>query len=281
MFPLNTSQYLRNLTSQTGGEGPSPAIWQRVEAELLMTGGGNRGTVHFDDFTNFGGAVATNVGNKQGYKTFEDTSSAIDQLTGVDGGVVRFLTDTTDNANLVMQGGFSTGVLGAISDTAGDNFLTAFECSVRINQIGNTYGWVVGLGEPGMAANNGVQADDGTLVTDKGMIGFRVLETDGDLLQAFYIKSGQTAVAWTFKVPVAATWYKLGFLHDPRHKASERIKFFLDGAEQSTYVTATQIAAATFPDAVYMHLLASVKNQTTTASSVDMGFWGYAQVGIA
>ena len=281
MFPLHNNQYLRNISSQTGGNGPSPAIWQPVEAAIMQLGGVERATVHFDDFDNFGGAVSSNVGNKQGYKTWEDSGGSIDQLTGVNGGVVRFLTDNTDNDSNTMQGGYSTGALGAISDTAGDDYLTAFECSCRFTQIGNTYGWVVGLGEPGMAADAGVQADDGTLVTDKGMIGFRVLETAGATLQAFYIKSGQTAVAWTFKTLVAATWYKFGFLYNPKFPTANRIKFFLDGAEQSTYVTGTQIAAATFPDAVFMHLLASLKNQTSAVESVDMGFWGYAQVGIS
>ena len=63
-----------------------------------------------------------------------------------------------------------------------------------------------------------------------------------------------------------------------RELAEKRMKLFVNNVEQSTYVTATAIAAATFPLSDAMSLVLSAKAGAATASTVDIDWWRIAQL---
>jgi len=254
---------------QAGGRGLSPRIWARVAGQSLSPDGLTNGFLWQEDFLSFGGTVTTNVGTYSGgFKSYEDTGGSIAQIVGIPGGAIKITTDGTDNDEMWMQTGYSAGTMVSITDTAGSEKLVAFEARVRFTQVGNTYNAFIGLSEEGLAAADTV-TDAGALAS-KDLIGFAVLEADGDALSFVYRKAG-AAVQTVLTTAIAAdTWYDIGFIYDPKEVPSKRIKIFIDNVEQSTYVTATNIAAATFPDGESLAVLAGVKNGSAAASRIDI-----------
>ena len=59
--------------------------------------------------------------------------------------------------------------------------------------------------------------------------------------------------------------------------AAKRIKIFLNGAEQSTYVTSTLVQTATFPEDVEMCPLVGSKAGAATASTVSIDWIAHGQ----
>ena len=274
LFPSNL------YTNHKGQRGSklSPRLWSRALDVGVTPDGSGPGFMFYDDFLNFGAiAAATNASG--GYAGYIDTGNTIKALATASGGVVQFLTDGTDNDECWLTTGGNSGVLGAISDTAGSDKLTIFEARVRFGQIGNTYNAFVGCSEEGLAAADTVT--DAGAMADKDFIGFAVLEADGDALKFVYRKAGGAMqTVFTYGTALAAsTWYNLGFVYDPVAPASQKIKVFINNEEQNTYVTAANIAAATFPDGEELALLAGIKNGGAAASSLDVDLWAFYQAG--
>jgi len=270
---------------QTGGRGLSPRLWGKVlGGQGLSPDGLSNGYSFADDFMNFG-AVAPAVsgateGVTGGYGYYVDTATTANSITQVAdavGGVIRLASTATDNHETWLTSGGNTGVLGVISDTAGADKLLIFEARVRFTQVGNTYNAFVGLSEEALADNDTV-TDAGALAS-KDLIGFSVLEADGDALNFVYRKAGQTAQTAIAGVQAltAATWYKVGFVYDPTALTANRIRVFVDNVEHATKVTGTNIAAATFPDGEELAFLAGVKNGTASANSIDIDWWAFYQ----
>jgi hypothetical protein len=80
-------------------------------------------------------------------------------------------------------------------------------------------------------------------------------------LDIVYQKGGQTlqSVSDAHQAIEASTYYSLGFVYDPEFPAANKIKFYIDGVETGKYVTTTNIAAATFPDAEELTWLFATK----------------------
>jgi hypothetical protein len=238
--------------------------------------GGERLIFVGDDFCGVAAAdTSTVIASEVGYSAFLDSDS-IAQLTDEVGGVVALTTDGTDEDEIWM----STGALGKISDTAGDDCLTVFEARYKVSSIADSaMSHFIGLAKPGLAAADTVVNATGVLKANSDFIGFRTL-LDGNSIDFVYQK-GSAAVQNTIAgvhVPVADDFVKLGFVYDPSESASKRIKVFVNNVEQSTYVTAANIAAATFPDGVILSMLAGFKNTTAVATEMAIDWWAYAQV---
>lgn len=255
--------------------GPSGNIWRSRFRLDQMQNDPSKGYVLFDDFKNFGGTVASNVGSyasqSGSWKSYEDTGGSIAQLAGEITGVIRLSTSTTDNHETWLSSCGNAGVLGMISDTAGSKYLQAFEARVRFGQVTDTFNSFVGMSEEGLAAADTVS--DAGAMASKDFLGFRVLEADGDELDVYYSKAGQTGQELIDGVQAlaASTWYKLGWLYDPFEiDPAKRLKFFVDNAEQSTYVTDALIAAATFPDGEELAILLGLKNGAAAAKTLDV-----------
>jgi hypothetical protein len=206
-----------------------------------------------------------------GWTIVGDHTTTVSVIAGA-GGIAELTSDATDND----EGYMSTGESFVISDTAGADKKLAFECRFRLPQITNTYNAFIGLGP--IAAANMLQ-DDGALAAAEPFLGFYVAEADGNALTFTYQAISQTPntlIADT-QVLVADTFYKVGFLYDPAAVASKRIRIFVDNVEQTTYVTATQIAAATFPDAEAMAAALFVKNAEAVDKEIEIDWIACAQ----
>ncbi len=74
-------------------------------------------------------------------------------------------------------------------------------------------------------------------------------------------------------VPVADTYVKVGFRYNPAAPAAKRIAVFVNGAEQNTYVTQTNIETATFPDGERLSPVWCVKVGAASESKAQMDWW--------
>ena len=265
-------------------EGPSDIIWRKLDLNSIRENFGF-GVLVEDDFHGFGltTAVASNVGryaSRAGvWKSFEDTGAVISQIKHVDG-VIRLETDSTDNDEVSLQlGGDGTGTSFVISDTAGDDRILGLEFRFRVGQVGNTYNIFLGLAEEGSAATNFI-ADDGTLAS-KDLIGFKVNEDDGTGLDIVYRKAGQAlqTVKESALTLAASTFYKVGLLYNPAEEPAKRIRFWANSVanDVGSYVTATNIAATTFPDAETLNLIFALQSASAAAKNLDIDYVRVAQ----
>lgn len=284
MFSLLANALYTIHRGQGDGRGLSPDLWALARGQMLSPDGADNAYTDGDDFLRFGTIAPANGGTtggfSQGYAYYVDTTTAacsVQQIATEVGGVIRFATSAQDNYDANIQAGGTAGVFGKVDST--DYKMLIFETRVRFTQVGNTYNWFVGLSEEGCAVTDGVFTDAGAMA-DKDRLGFWVLEADGDALVFGYKKAGQTIQSLFTTAISAATWYKLGFILNPKAPPSKRIAAYINNVEQGTYITDTLIAAATFPNGEEMSFLAGLKNQTTSAQSVDMDWWAAFQNGV-
>jgi hypothetical protein len=258
--------------------GPSNALWGKIDG--LIAAGDRSVAFHlFDDFLHFGGLLTSTAGQyasaSGNWVTYQDSGDTVTTLATEVGGVVRLLTDTTDNDEVWMASGNATGVLLKLAASAGKK--TLFETRFRCNTIAsrNLY---LGFSEEGCAVADTI-TDAGALV-DKDFVGFDSLEGDATGLDFIVRKSGgaRTVISEDLTTLVADTWVKLGFCVDYDKVTGKRITIYLDGVAQGTYGTGTQMAAATFPADEELGLLFGIKNGTTAATSLDLDWVRVAQI---
>lgn len=280
------------------GRGPSPAVWRKFTSGSMSKQGDSMIYVA-DDFQLFGqhGAVASNTavyGSLAGqYATWQDTSTVLAQLeTAGSGGVIKFAIDATDNHEITMtQGGVgaattaTTSVLGAINRDTSPK-LTAYECRFKVSSVvDDVLAIFVGMTEEGCNITN-MKADDTGVNADKDQIGFNTVHVNGGttgtnaILNAVYKKAGQTAQTSiaSFSTLVADTYVKAGWVYDPNADPSKRITWYLNGVPKTTYVTDTQMDAATFPDGEELAFAAIAKSGTATASNLQIDWWAWGQM---
>jgi hypothetical protein len=267
--------------------GLSAPLWRdcrRVGSEGLFF---NEDTFFYDDFKMLGkvapaisGATAGFLATEAGaYQYYLDTATSACSIAGVAAerdGTMKLTTGATDNHEIWVQAG-GGGNLGIISSTAGTAQRLWYEAKFKVGQIGNTYNMFLGLGEENLAAADTV-TDAGALA-DKDLLGFWVLEAAGATLNFGYRKAGQavqTTIA-AIQTLVADTWYKVGLMYDPNAPAAKKIRVFLNGREQTTYITAANLAAATFPLDQGVSPLFGVKNQAATAINASLDFLAFSQ----
>lgn len=260
-------------TTETTGRGLSANLWDRWRGRTRNANDFTEdGITFFDDFINFGVGSGTVY---KGYGIHLDTGNTIQEIATEVGGVIKVTTDGTDNDSCELCSGGNVGTIVTIPSSAGD--VVIFESRVRFTQVTNTYNAFIGLTEEGVAVDDGLFTDAGA-GADKDKIGFQVLEADGDALEFTYKKAGQTAVVTTgLKAISAATWYRLGFVFDPRLPAASRLRVYIDNAYTGTAYTATNIAAATFPSSEELAVTVGVKNGSAAASAVDVDWVAVAQ----
>ncbi len=271
----------KSLTGHASARSLSPQIWSRLLGGNMSSDSLLNGYFVGDDFLTFGltTAVAANVGRyaSQGgaYLSYEDTGNAITQIATDVGGVMKIATDATDNDETWIQPGMATSVIGKIASGSGGKMML-FEARVKLSSITNsTLNTIIGMSEEGLAAADTV-TDAGALAS-KDIVGFWVLEGDGDALKYGYRKAGQTEVTvGTYGTAlVADTWYKVGFAFDPSPhiSPSKRITFYVNNEEQTSYVAESALDDATFPDGEELNMLFGLKNGAAGAVNVSMDWW--------
>jgi len=254
--------------------GPSANVWGDCPIDDLHNDP-QVGYEVFDDFLNYS-STATTVANPSGMPTFEGACT----ITGssVQGGEVLLLCSASNEEGALEQG---RGVAAPfmISDAAATAKKLWFECRIKKSLITNLDNFFVGLAAPGSGVADFIN-DGGTDFADTAVFGFVQWEADGDAIDAVYKANGQalTTAKAGIDVPVADTYAKLGFVYDPDEVTAKRITYYIDGVEQSTYVTGTQIAAAVFPDAEALTPLIAVKGSDAADKTITMDWWRCVQL---
>ena len=291
---MHTTLFEHNLSAHTG-RWLSPALWAKCPLEMVAAGRADA-YPDGDDFK----WMATEDGSDDatlpsGYQKYIDTSNTIRVVAATETiyyGALALTTDATDNDAPVIHrvigtnAGSSVVAPVVITDTAGSAFPLYFEArlkkaSVTDNQCAFAIGLVGGI-HTAVAANNGLLEDNtGDIVDSISFIGFRAKHDNGEELDFVYQDGGQTAPVETIANIAALsadTYFKVGFRFDPNADSSKRITIYYNGMPQSTYVTATNIAATTFPKGDMLAFCAGMKNGEATATSMTIDWWKMVQV---
>lgn len=265
----------------------SPDLWYGCPIHDIREGIVD-GIIDEDEFVN----ADNEDGSDNSYLRYIDTGNTIRTLatnttalaTGVRGGVLRFSTDATDNDGPVIQRQTANGAAPFLLGNTAD-FAWPFWAEFRIRKSSitdNQCAFAVGLAQVGRAANDGLLEDDtGDIVDSISFIGFRVKHDAGEELDFVYQDSAQTAPTETMtniSAMVASTWIKVGFRYDPWDVAARKMKIFFNNQAQSTYVTTTNIDAATFPENDAMSFVCGCKNGEATAVDFDIDWYRIVQV---
>lgn len=261
---------------------PSPGIWSRIDFAAMREK--HNGVEYFEDFAGWNGTFAANVGtyggSSGGWRSFENGNCTILPLATVKEGAVQLLLSAVDDTEFNMQRGLTGQVHAIISTTTPDDCVLGMEFRFRLGQVTNaTHNLFLGLTEENLAVTDGFFADTG-VIADKDYIGFIIAEAAGATLTFGWNKQGGVdVVGFTYGTAlVVNTWYKVGFLYDPGAPDSKKIKIFIDGVEQGTYVTATQLASANFPNGEELTSYINFKNGSAAAKTADLDWIRFAQV---
>lgn len=265
----NTPVYAQTLTYNTQ-RNRSSSIWKGTRI-LDVIEGSVDGVHIFDDFdlnpdttSSAGGVVLGSFGRWAFYVYTGATFST--PTGGAQGGVIALASDG-DNEGAALH-----STAGAVQLASGGNPVW-FETRVAFSTVANTKNdCFVGLVEGfAPAAAKPITATDDTLA-DQNLIGFHRIGGDGDQIDFVYKADGQTVqYAITDMVSssnsvagalAADTYIKLGFYFNPDAIATERIKVYINGLASTTFITGTQMDAATFPDDVYLSPALAMFNQT-------------------
>ncbi len=213
------------------------------------------------------------------YDEYKANSTTITQLP-LTGGIVQVGGNGTDNDEGNMQ---QDGAPFVISSTSAYDLW--FEARVKKESITDEHlAFFIGLGEESFAADTAMSDDEADLIS-KDLIGFHCDLSDGDALDIVYGKAtGGAADVQTVKAAaatlVADTYIKLGFKVSwgKPGTSAKRISFFINGVEQSTYVTDTLLEASTFPDGEELAMLLLTKVGTGAAKLFSMDWWYCSQI---
>jgi hypothetical protein len=255
----------------------SDAIWGDLPEEIKFDP--TVGIYRVEDFANFGVVrpVASNIGYYVGkagpYVSFEDTGNAIVQDPTALGRLK--ITVDSDNDETNLQSNSGVGVLGKISTTAPRKLW--FETRIATAQIA-TQNLFVGLMEEGVGGVTGAISDAG-VIADKDYIGFQVAEGAASTVTFTYRKAGQTAQTpiSSLHTLAADTFVNLGFVYEPGINPAQRIRVYVNGVRQGTYVTQAQVAAATFPNGEELAFTLAVSNAAASRTYYCEG-WQFAQL---
>ena len=289
----NVIQY-RDPTDTT--RHPSPIVWgdcpwMEIQAQVAQGAGGYS---FWDDFIgapNTAAGLSAAIGLSDGgpYLFYGDTGVLIKTQPSTTegdaiGGVLQMSVNDSDND----EGSVSTGSPAFIvSDTAAYAKKLWFEARIKSATVANDgVAQFIGLAwdhdsQVSVAGADALTNTDGALGA-MSFLGFHVDAADGDSWDFVYRAEGQaqTVLISGVDVAVADTYAKFGFVYDPGAVDAKKIKVFVDGAEQSTYGTATNLAAATFPDAEAMAPTWATKVGTGSAPVLcSLDWWRVAQLG--
>lgn len=263
---------------------PSPRIWNRLATQAMNPDGSGAGYGSHEDFLGFGigTVVASNVayyqGDAGGYKAYEDTSQTVLPVETESGGVIKMTLAATDNVEIAMQLGMAAATTSApYKVTSGAVKPLYYEVCFRPTAAASDFdscALYAGLGSVNIPANSAIVDDTMAFAAGTGFLGFHTV--DGTP-RCTYKAASQTAATITLSSTalVTATWYQFGFYCEPTGQgpASQRVHLFWQGDEIATYITDTNIAAATFPTGVALSPVMGIKNGDATARSLEFDWF--------
>ena len=271
-----------NLGSErTGDRLSSPALWEKLNmTEVLYEPFSH---AYWQDDFHFTPALtsATTAVNRYPYMSYIDTGNTIVMLaTEKMLGVLRLSADASDNDGPIITLPGDAGTQFVISDTAGDDMPMWYEHRFRKSSITNNQAAIfLGFVEEGRCIDDGLMADNtGVPTSTIDVLAFNTPHDTGTALDFVWHKASQTRQELAdVDVLVADTWYKNGFHYDPSRDTAERIRVFVNNIPHTSFVTGTQIAAATFPDAEELTWAFGLKCGEATAVTADIDWVRIAQ----
>lgn len=265
-----------HLAQSDSKQTPSHRIWSHLGVQNQPDG--DNGWIYFgDDFLGYNALAASGAFGAAPYYGFLDTDCAIASVATQLGGVVRLTTSTTADAAAGFGPGqvagmakVGVGTPGTLTSKGGK---VLFEARIALPSVEDAKGsFFIGLGELGLIADNGLFTD-AHAVAGNDLIGFWVTDADGDKLNFGYNVGSGTAQVIGYTALAAATFVKVGFVYDPDCAPAKRIKWYVNGVEQSTYVTQANVAAATFPGGIQLSPAIYAKTDDNAAYSADLDWW--------
>lgn len=269
----------------------SPRVWRGFAAPTAMnplgssfqTPSGNPAFGFFDDFHSFQASTLEGP-----YLILEGSGCSIEQIadTATEKGLLQFSIDgNADNDEAVLQWGRG---LGAPFKLTGNDL--AFECRFTLSAT-TASKWDIGfgLGDVGMGATDKLFADAGGLASDADFLGFSHLAADATAahFDGSYMVGSGTHIDGDTKTklnaiyqPTATTYVKAGFRFRA-HPAT--VEWYVDGAMPGGTITparltASEVAASSFPSATFLAPIFGVKDQAgDTALTIKLDWWACAQ----
>ena len=283
--------------SELDWRGLSPKLWKGfappVGGQFQSTASGNPAMGFYDDFIGYTGGVnldgTTDIGVPPYYvlsttgtatvlpvDTTLDTSTAAQKLATHLGAVQLLVSSDNDEAALA-YGGTASEAMFKLDPAYGFGDLV-FECRILDNIItADDLSWFVGLIEAGgQAAAQCFDVDQDPAGTDD-QLGFIKLMADSTGVDTYCITQGGASNLGTVDIHtcVASQYVKLGFKYE---SASHKVKFFVNGAEQTAWeINGKTATAGTFPDDTFMTPIVCVATDQATDMTVNMDWWACAQ----
>jgi hypothetical protein len=276
---MTSAQYKRGSAPEAA-MGPSPGVWANCPVLDIMADPAI-GMHIYEDWRKMSQVASlTNVTPAWGYYPYLEDGGTIlitantDLATVANRGIGHYVTitsDAGDNDQLGLQyfGGAGTGSPIAVMKAGGARMW--FETAIRIDTITNGVANVfIGLSDETACANNMI-ADGGADISDIDVVGFAILHDDGDAFDAIYQTTGSAFVTAKDAAATIAlsTWAKLGLESDGKNCI-----WYLNGSE----VAKAALTATGFPDGEELLPLWTVKDDTTTAINMDIGWWRFAKL---
>ena len=237
----------------------------------------------FDDFLTFQASTLEGP-----YLILETDGIAVEQVNCIAGakGIVAITMDAgTQNDEGILQWGRGLGAPFKLADKD-----LAFEIRFAVSAItAGEQSLGVGLGEVSMGATDGLFVDSTGALADKNFLGFVSLDAEGADWDGAYKADGETYQDGATKTKLnalatftaaATTYKKLGFRYRAHPKT---VEWYVDGAALSTIaparLTATECAADTFPDDVFLAPIIGNKASDATPSAhvINIDWWACAQ----
>lgn len=266
------------------GRGLSSDLWKNFPYREIFAGDLGVGVGKCDDFVQFG-ATSLHDGH---IILATGTGTTVAQIASEDDarGIVRLLLDgdaANDEAVLQLGSGLDVGPFKLTGNDA------CYEARIRVDAItAAKWSWFHGFasgGSAGAAITDKMFVDTtGALYATNSFVGFQHLVAEAGPVDGMFQLSGQTKQDGATKTKldtlhtmVADTWVKMGF----RYKAATNtLHWFVNGVEkEAAKLTSAELAAATFPDAVFLTPTIGGKDIAGDAElKLDIDWWAYAQL---
>lgn len=284
-MPVNKVSFAKNFGSAITDRYLSPAVWDRFPIQDVIEDP-SLGVFDFDDFHNFplAGTQTTEIAHGR-YKVFNTGAGKVSRVSAVNsveiqGGALEIALDTDNDSGaiadsypyLYMDGAKATsGLLCAEFCYAQKSVATNMAAIMLL--LAEVEGWTLATAVPfnaGDAITNGASGI-GFRITEDGLGSVDTVVTD----RATSFTAIQSGVATL----TANTFTKLGIRYDLDRPGANRISFFVNNVLQSTFYTATQLAATTNLKANALgRIVAACADSGGTAHSSYLKWWACGQL---
>lgn len=231
-MPIGVQYRQNTLGSELSGNGLTDSLWADCPIDSIKNGT-VQGIIVEPPLESYE-STATTVENMCGVPTFEGDCT-MNGVAAVGGGVALFGTTNNEEASLQICGETSAPFVIPAASTSGKKLW--FECEVKKSIItADTGGFFVGLASEGAMVADFI-ADAGDDFSDVDLLGFWNLEGEANI-DVITQKTGAAfdKIIDSVETLVADTYTRLGFIYDPDAPKKKKIKFFVNGKEQTTYV---------------------------------------------